>query len=571
LERIWCLMAESFVKIPEIYPKLLELRQSKTAEFKPNRYLKETTKLRYYQVIGALHMMLLNRMILGDAAGTGKTIQTIAAYVFLLESDPTLKLLVVTTKSALYQWAEEFEKFTQGISCRVLENKWGSATGFEAHRAQYREFKEHVLIMGYNPILDEYEHIKQAMGDNYMVAYDECQAFKGRKTKTHFACKELAATSKRAYGLSATVIKNSLEEVFAIFNVIVPNHFGNITSFLKTYTHQKLMKIKIQGKDRFIPQIDMTQGNCGYKNLAQFKKLIDPYILVRKKEDVASELPKLVSRKVVVEMGDEQKELYKKALHGIIYEEKVKREFFEVSDQVRMGIADEKTLKRFEELKQKYEASLTEDGKKRGKLAALTYCQMISNGPSLIGEQGESSKEVEFERLVTDELTQEKIIVFTRFKRGIQNLEIICERKGIGFTKITGDITSAWERDQAKKKFMEDPNCRIIFITTAGSASLNLQAAGVIIFYDTPWSYGDLVQTIGRAQRIGSIQEHVLLLHLLNKGTIDMRVMKRVAEKKELSDEILGDTSKGALDFTNNEEKVIDSLFHDLLEDAEEI
>jgi SNF2 family DNA or RNA helicase len=562
-------MAEIFVKVPSCYPKLLELRQSKTAEFKLNKYLKESTKLRYYQVIGALHMMLLERMVLGDGAGLGKTVVSIAAYSFLLEQDPSLKLLVAAPKSALYQWQEEFEKFTTGITTRVLENEYALMSGFQARQLQYQSFKENVLITGYNPILEEYEYIKRALGNNFMFIADECQAFKGRKTKTYFSCSEVAKSASRVYGLSATVIKNSLEEVWSIFSVIVPGVFGNITNFNKMYTHQRLMKLKIKGKERFIPQLDISQGQGGYKNLHQFKQAIDPYILVRKKEDVATELPKLISRKVVIEMLPEQKDLYKKALVGIIYEEKVRHEFFEVNDQIRAGASDEKTLKRYETLKERYEATLTEDGRKRGKLAALTYCQMISNGPSLVGEPGESSKEEEFRRLISDEFIQEKIIVFTRFKRGIPNLEVICERCNIRFTKITGDITSAMERDQARHRFMEDPACRIMFITTAGSASLNLQAAGVIIFYDTPWSYGDLVQTIGRAQRIGSIQEHVILLHLANKGTIDMRVLNRVADKKELSDEILGDTAKGALDFTENEERVLDSLYQDLLEDAE--
>ena len=561
-------MAETFVKVPSCYPKLLELRQSKTAEFKSNRYLKPTTKLRYYQVVGALHMMFLNRMVLGDAAGLGKTLQMIAAYSFLLEQEPDLKLLVVATKSALYQWQEEFEKFTIGITTRVLENEWAMQSGFAARQAQYNAFKEHVLIMGYNPLLEEYEHIKRALGSNYILVLDEVQAIKGRKTKTNFACGQISASASRVYGLSATVIKNGLEEVWGIYSVIVPGLFGNITSFLKNFTHQKLMKLKIGGKDRYIPQIDLTKGNCGYKNLEQFKKLIDPYILARKKEEVASELPKLISRKVILEMFPGQKELYKKALNGIIYEEKTKREFFEVYDLVRNGATDDRIQKRYTELKEKYEATLTEEGKKRGKLAALTYCQMISNGPVLIGEPGESSKEEEFKRLITEEFIQEKIIVYTRFKRGIPNLEIICDRCSIGYTKITGDITSSQDRTRAQHKFMQDPSCRIMIITNAGSASLNLQAAGVIIFYDTPWSYGDLVQIIGRAQRIGSIQEHVVLLHLANKGTIDMRVLNRVADKKELSDEVIGDTALGALDFSASEDKIINSLYEDLLEDA---
>ena len=51
-------MAQSFVGVPAVYPELLKLRQSTTAAFKPNKYIKESTKLRYYQVVGALHMMI---------------------------------------------------------------------------------------------------------------------------------------------------------------------------------------------------------------------------------------------------------------------------------------------------------------------------------------------------------------------------------------------------------------------------------------------------------------------------------------------------------------------------------
>jgi SNF2 family DNA or RNA helicase len=161
------------------------------------------------------------------------------------------------------------------------------------------------------------------------------------------------------------------------------------------------------------------------------------------------------------------------------------------------------------------------------------------------------------------------VIVFTRFKSGIPFLEIACEQMGMPYVKITGDLTSR-ERDEARLRFQNDPKCNLIFITTAGSASLNLQAAGTIIFYDTPWSYGDLVQTIGRAQRIGSLQEHILLIHFVNKGTIDTRVMNRVGSKKNLSDEILGDTAAGALDFTKVEDSVVDGLFGDLIADAED-
>lgn len=554
----------NFVGVPSCYPSLVELRKSKTAAFKSNKYLRPTTVLRYYQVVGALHMMMLERMILGDATGLGKTIQAIAAYTFLLEKDPTLKLLIVTIKSSIYQWQEEFEKFCIGITTRVLTTDYEKLTGYEARKLQYSLFKEHVLITNYNPILEEYDQITQILGNNYMVVFDECVAFKNRKTKTYFSCKYVAEKASRAYGLSATIIKNGLEEVYGIYDVVVPGLFGRITKFREAYCVQELMKLIVKGKTVRFPK------TVGYKNLAQFKQVLDPYFLLRKKEDVAKELPKLISKKIVLEMFPEQKDLYRQALNGILYEDRVKSEFFEISDKIRNGAKDERSLKRFAELKDKYDKFMTEEGKKRGKLAALTYCQMISNGPSLVGQNGDSSKAEEFIRLMKDEISTEKVILYTRFKSGIPALEVLCERNGIKYVKITGDENDR-ERQQNRLTFQNDPNCKLIFITSAGSASINLQAAGVIIFYDTPWSYGDLVQVLGRAQRIGSIQDHILILHLVNKGTIDVRVMNKVTDKKDISDQVLGDTAQGALDFSTNEASVIDDLYQELLKDAEKV
>jgi SNF2 family DNA or RNA helicase len=193
---------------------------------------------------------------------------------------------------------------------------------------------------------------------------------------------------------------------------------------------------------------------------------------------------------------------------------------------------------------------------------------MVSNGPGLLKQPGDSSKDDEFIRLIKEELPEEKVIVFTRFASGIPFLEIQCERNQIKYTKITGECTDI-ERSVARQTFQTSKDTNIIFITMAGSNALNLQSASTIIFIDTPWSYGDLVQTIGRAQRIGSLQEHVLLIHLINKGTIDVRVMDRVGDKKELSDVVIGDTARGALDFTTTDTDTIDDLYASLLKDAE--
>lgn len=577
----------AFAKIPSNYKFLKDLRSSKTASLKPCAYLKEETKLRYYQVVGCLHLMLLSRMVLGDGAGLGKSLQLIASYAFCLQKDPTLKLLIIAPKSAMGQWAEEIQKFSTGIKVHVLQNKYGQVKGqnrvapvellkkhkikykthrgFAARKLQYASVKAHVFVGSYYSVQEDYRFLIANRSPNFMFVLDEVQEIKNRKTKTWFGANEIARHASRVYGLSATIIKNRLEEAYNIFQVIVPGLFGSEASFKKT--HMKLKKVRTRrgGKIRFFTEI------VGYKNLDKFRETMDPYFLIRKTRDVANELPSLISKKVVLEMTDKQKALYRDALNGTIYRERVKVRYYECRDMVETATTvTEEMAEELEKLYARYQESLTEDGMAKSKITALSYCQQISNGPQWLdpNEEGESSKEIEFRRVCDQELRDEKTIVFTRFKSGIPRLEAILDDLGIGHRAIHGDVSQT-DRDKFRLEFQSaEKDIPIIFITQAGSAALNLQTANVLLFYDTPWSYGDLYQTIGRAQRIGSIHPHVHVIHFCNQKTIDDHVLKILEEKKDLITDVMGDIAEGAIEFNKKEveflddESSVDALFN---------
>jgi SWI/SNF-related matrix-associated actin-dependent regulator 1 of chromatin subfamily A len=580
--------------VPSNYEFLKKLRASKTATLKPCSFLKESTQLRYYQVVGATNLMCLSRMILGDSVGLGKTCELIAAYAFLLQKDPTLKLLVVTPNSAMDQWAEEFEKFSKDIKVHVMSNEFGKLkgqnkcahvaylkkrgipynkiTGFDARKMQYDYVKAHVLITSYFTVQEDYTFLIQNRSPNYMVAWDECQAFKSRTTKTHFGASKISEKAVRVYGLSATVIKNRLEEAYNIFRIIVPGLFGSVARFHRNFVKLKKMKKKPGSKKRFYTII------TGYKNLKDFRTTIEPYFLIRKTKDVAKELPAIISKKVVLEMTEPQAVLYKLALNGYIYQQRVKTKYFEFRDYYdKLLTPSEKDVTDLEKLSKAYSESLTEDGMLKNKLAALSFCQLVSNGPQWLDktEPGESSKETEFKRIFDQELRAEKTIVFTRFKSGIPRLATILDELEIKYTMITGDVIKE-DRKSARLDFQNLTNkIPVIFITSAGSAALNLQAANVILFYDTPWSYGDLYQTIGRAQRIGSIHPHVHIIHMVNKKTIDEHVLDILESKKQLITEVVGDIAEGAIEFTGKDsiifkedESSIDALFKSVFKKA---
>ncbi len=456
----------------------------------------------------------------------------------------------------IYPCGKFWETFKNEDGWDICEDVVEYSTPFKYSNKTFSKYRYNIEVEGNH----------NYFANNILVS--NCQEFKNMKTKTWFGASELSSAAKYCYGMSATIIKNRLEEAYYIYRVVVPGLFPGKIKFFAEYTVRKKMTRwqgprGKKGNKRYFNKI------VGYKNLDQFKNTIDPFFLIRRTRDVADELPRLISRKLLLEMSDAQEQLYRKALSGELYRKLIKEKYFKFEQYASSKEElTEKEEQIYEQLKIKYEESLTKEGLEKNKIAALSYCQLVSNGPGWLGEDGESSKELEFRRLFEQELSDEKVIVFTRFKSGIKRLSAILNDLGLKYVQITGD-NSIDERRDARKQFQDmDKDCNVIFITQAGSAAINLQAAGVILYYDTPWSYGDLYQSIGRAQRIGSIREHILLLHMVNVKTIDEHVLGILDSKKDLINQIVGDIAEGALAFKDDEiifgdeESSVNALFN---------
>jgi len=160
--------------------------------------------------------------------------------------------------------------------------------------------------------------------------------------------------------------------------------------------------------------------------------------------------------------------------------------------------------------------------------------------------------------LLTGELEDEKIVVYTRFASLVGRLQAILKKEGIKSTRITGkENKAARKKNQAAFQDL-DSDTKVIFITDAGSEAINLQAAIGMIFYDAPWSWGGYIQILGRMIRIGSPHKGVLAFHLVterpkpekpDRKTIDHHVLTLLRKKRGLIDKVLGEGAVGALKF----------------------
>jgi len=209
------------------------------------------------------------------------------------------------------------------------------------------------------------------------------------------------------------------------------------------------------------------------------------------------------------------------------------------------------------------------------KLTAIAYCQEIVNHLGLIDCDGRSAKlEALIELLTEGDFAEEKVIIFTRFRKMVDILMPILKKQKIKAVRVTGSETGD-QRDKAMREFQDpESDVRVCCITTAGSESINLQAAKALICYDTPWSAGDFLQLIGRMIRIGSVHDKCYVIHLLARGkrrqTVDHRVMQVLSRKMTLVEAVLGKRIKGEsdTDLVIEVENDISDLFNALRDDA---
>jgi SNF2 family DNA or RNA helicase len=314
----------------------------------------------------------------GNGLVNHNTLQTIAALCFIWEKDPNLKSIVVTNKSVVAQWDQEFERFTEGVKRIVVTSKGGP----KKRKKLYQEFLDSegptVLIINYSLIRTDFSLLQSWGG--MVITYDECTAFKNPSSKVHQACKHLSSRAARVYGLTATLIKNRLMEGFGIYKVVVPWLFTTKTKFMDNYCIVHLQQIP--GRSRRIPVV------VGYRkrDIQAFKEKIDPFFLGRPKHAVATELPSLVCRSIKFPMSKDQKPLYAEALAGIL--------------KVGEDSEDEET--------------------NDSKITALIRCQQVVNHPKLVEREGKSAKfDMLLELLLSGELEGEKVIVFSRLKKMI--------------------------------------------------------------------------------------------------------------------------------------------------------
>ncbi len=172
---------------------------------------------------------------------------------------------------------------------------------------------------------------------------------------------------------------------------------------------------------------------------------------------------------------------------------------------------------------------------------SLLLARMSADSTFLIDKKEPefSSKLERLGELLRDliETPDRKIILFSEWRTMLDRIELRLDALGCDYVRLDGQVPQK-QRAAIVKRFQDNPDCRVILMTNAGSTGLNLQSANTVINVDLPWNPAILEQRIARAHRMGQ-KNPVTVYKLITEETIEERLLETLESKQDLADAAL--------------------------------
>ena len=428
--------------------------------------------LREYQLAGFdwLTRLAANNLggILADEMGLGKTVQTLA---FLRAHQGDGPALVVCPTSLVTNWENEARKFTPELKTLVLEG---------ADRAA--RFKS---IAGVDMVITSYALLRRDIDTlreiNFSTAVlDEAQHIKNPETQNAQAAYALRATHR--FVLTGTPMENSVRDLWSIMNFALPGYLGNRNDFRERY------------------ELPIARGSAPDVQ-RRLSRRLQPFLLRRRKRDVAKDLPEKIEQVVPCSLTSHQRAAYDALLREI---------------QQGLGGSGKNVNAGAQRMKM---------------LTGLLRLRQVCCDLRLVGiDKEETSAKLD----LLDELLEEaidgehRVLVFSQFVSMLHLIRERLEKLEIPFCYLDG---STKQRQEIVDRFQSDSAIPVFLISLkAGGVGLNLSAADTVIHFDPWWNPAVEAQATDRAHRIGQTRV-VTAYKLITRDTVEEKIL-RLQEKK---------------------------------------
>ena len=448
-------------------------------------------ELRPYQALGVGWMLdrvqRFGGALLADDMGLGKTVQTIALIerLFQDERSDSNVVMVVATASLLGNWRAEFSRFAPSRMVRILH---GAGRDSEREKVMPGE----VILTSYGTLArDLAYHLKR---EYRAVVVDEASLMRNPDTDHAKAVSKLKATCRIA--LTGTPIENGIKDLWSIFRFVQPGWLGSREDF----------------KDRYEQPLEI--GESAGAVIDRLRLKISPFLLRRTKEQVAPELPSKLFIDEFCDLSPDQQGVYKELLvEG-------RKRVDAISDSGNKGAARMQMLTALLRLRQ-------------------TCCDLALLKNERFNQLLVSRRSSKLNRLL--ELIEEavngnhRMLIFSQFQTQLQEIEKCISERGWQSLRLDGQTRN---RQQLVDKFQQPDGPPVFLISLkAGGYGLNLTAADTVVHFDPWWNPAAEAQATDRAHRIGQTRP-VTVYRLLTRGTVEEKVVRLQAKKRELASAI---------------------------------
>ncbi len=468
-------------KADKAWKKHLE-RLKAARKFVPELPVTFEAELRSYQIDGYKWLSRLANWGVGaclaDDMGLGKTLMALAVLVERAEKGAAL---VVAPVSVCRNWVKESAKFSPTLNFQIFGD--GDRKTVVENLGKYD-----VLVTSYNLLQAEEELFTSK---NFAtIVLDEAQAVKNRNTKRSKTVMNLQGDFRLI--TTGTPIENHLGELWNLFNFINPGLLG---------THEFF-------NTKFALPIEKNNDEDIRKTL---QRLIKPFMLRRRKNQVLDDLPAKTEIVLTVEMSAEERAFY----------EAIRREALEKIE--------------------------SQDGEAKDKrfriLAELTRLRLACCHPKLVSENVPiSSSKLELFGETLEELLENKhkALVFSQFVKHLKIVEKYLQDKQIKYHYLDGS-TPPHIRQERIDAFQRGEGEVFLISLKAGGTGLNLTAADYVIHLDPWWNPAVEDQATDRVHRIGQ-QRPVTVYRLVTENTVEEKILKLHETKRDLADSLLDGT-----------------------------
>jgi len=436
--------------------------------------------------------------------GTGKTLTAImlCRRKMWLEKRP-MRVLVLAPPIVLKNWQTEWL-----MASKFLPHEVGYTEGPGKKRATQFTDDKRVMVTNYESLLMPEVFAAICAWKPEIIIGDELHRLKSytaKRTKNGIKLSKMPFVKYRI-GLTGTPILNTPMDIFSQFHFLDKGEtFGdNFFVFRSRYFYDKNAGMPSQ---KHFPDFRVRPG--ALQEITDKLSAKSSHV----KKSQCLDLPPLVRKKILVNLGPEQKRLYKEMV----------KDFIAYIDG-KAAVA---------------QLALTK---------ALRLMQIVSgfvttediDGNSGLHEIAENPRQTALTELLEDMCQSSKVIVWACFKHNYRVIRQVCDTLKLPYVELTGE-TSASDRQAAIERFQSDPSIRVcIGNQGAGGIGATLTASNVAIYYSRNFSLEHDIQSEGRNYRGGSeIHESVTRVDLVAEGTIDEAVLSRLENKEAVSAEML--------------------------------